>query len=132
MTNDVVTTSNGLPVEVNQALGQLIAFAERVQNNAITDINPSSMEPAKTPLVDRVNKSKFNAILESMSDDEVKATAFALCFNQKLQEAIQCYHNSVEHYAQVAAITLQLSKRGITINGQNEDQGDTSTQALTQ
>lgn len=80
------------------------------------DINPSSSEKVKTPLSQRVKKSKFNALLETMTDDQLKATAVALMFDTKVQEAVKMYHQSVANYTQAASIAYQLDKRGIKLS----------------
>jgi len=80
-----------------------------------SDINPSSGEAVKTSLASRINKSKFNALLEDMSDDQLKATAIALMFDTKVQEAVKMYHKSVTHYTQAASIAYQLDRRGINL-----------------
>jgi hypothetical protein len=80
-----------------------------------SDISPSSGEKVKEPLASRIKKSKFNALLEDMSDDQLKATAIALMFDTKIQEAVKMYHTAVGHYTQAASIAYQLDKRGIKL-----------------
>lgn len=80
------------------------------------DFNPSSLEVVKTPLDTRIKKSKFNSLLEEMSDDQLKATAVALLFDTKVQAAVKMFHTSVANYAQVAAIAHQLNKRNIVVS----------------
>lgn len=79
------------------------------------DTSPSSGEKVKASLSSRIDKSKFNALLEEMSDDQLKATAIALMFDTKVQEAVKMYHKSVAHYTQAASIAYQLDKRGISL-----------------
>lgn len=80
------------------------------------DKHPASLGAVKTPLAQRIKKSKFNALLESMTDDQLKATAVALMFDTKVQEAVKMYHQSVANYVQAASIAYQLDKRGIKLS----------------
>ena len=95
---------------------RMVSLAKLHGVNIGNDVSPSSGEKVKTSLSSRINKSKFNALLETMSDDQLKATAVALMFDTKVQEAVKMYHQSVAHYAQAASIAYQLDKRGIKIN----------------
>lgn len=99
-----------------QSVEQLAALASRVQNDIITDVNPSSGLPVTAPLNKRVERSKFNALLDEMTDEEIKMTAFCLCFNERVQDAVKSYHKSVGHYTQIASIVFQMEKRGIKIS----------------
>lgn len=94
---------------------RLASLAEKVGTGSILDVGPD-LKPVKAPLEKRVARSKFNSLLDEMTDEELKMTAFALCFNDRVQRAVKCYHNSVEHYTQIASLVHQLEKRGITIN----------------
>lgn len=64
----------------------------------------------------RIKKSKFNSLLDEMTDDQLKATAVALLFDTKVQAAVKMFHTSVANYAQVAAIAYQLNKRNIVVS----------------
>ena len=79
------------------------------------DINPSTLDLAKTPIETRIKKSKFNKIITGMTDDDLKLTAYAICFNKSVAEAVKCYHTSVVNYTQVAALLNELNSRGIEI-----------------
>jgi len=79
------------------------------------DTNPSSMLPAKTPLDVRIKKSKFTKIISGMTDEDLKLTAYAICFNDSVAKAVKCYHTSVTNYVQVAALVKELEDRGIEI-----------------
>jgi len=79
------------------------------------DVNPASGEAVKTPLATRIKKSKFNKIILGMSDDDLKLTAYAICFNADVAAAVKCYHTSVTVYVQVAALIKELEARGIKI-----------------
>lgn len=96
-----------------------IDLNDRVRSIAIamgSDINPSTLELAKTPIETRIKKSKFNKIITGMTDNDLKLTAYAICFNKPVAEAVKCYHTSVVNYTQVAALLNELDSRGIKIN----------------
>lgn len=79
------------------------------------DISPSSLDSVKTPLATRIKKSKFNKIISGMSDEDLKLTAYAICFNDSVAEAVKCYHTSVVNYVQVASLIKELDSRNIVI-----------------
>lgn len=79
------------------------------------DTNPSNLKIAKTPLDQRIKKSKFNQIISRMSDEDLQLTAYALCFNQDVATAIKCFHQSTSDFVQIAALIKQLEVRGIKI-----------------
>ena len=80
------------------------------------DISPSTLEQSKTPLSKRIKKSKFNKLISEMTDNDLKLTAYAICFNDDVAKAVKCYHTSVTNYVQVAALVKELESRDITIN----------------
>lgn len=106
---------NGHPLP-RDTLERMLALAKMRGVIVGADVGPVDGEPVKTPLATRIAKSKFNALLDDMSDDQLKATAIALMFDTKVQEAVKAYHKSVAHYAQAAAIAYQLDRRGIKLS----------------
>lgn len=79
------------------------------------DTNPADMVPAKTPLPTRLKRSKFAKLVRGMSDDDIKATAYALIFSEDVAKAIKMYHTSVSNYTQIVALLYELDARDITI-----------------
>jgi hypothetical protein len=112
-TNLVVIEGHALSIDTFE---RMLSIARSKGVKVGPDINPSSLDPVTTSLAKRIKKSKFNALLETMTDEQLKATAVALMFDTKVQKAVQLYHKSVVHYAQAASIAYQLDKRGIKIN----------------
>ena len=96
---------------------QLISSDRRLMMSiaAGRDINCEG-EEAKTQLVTRIKKSKFTKIISGMTDEDLKLTAYALCFNDTVAEAVKCYHTSVTNYVQIASLANELEQRGIEIN----------------
>ncbi|PHS09373.1 MAG: hypothetical protein COA78_11980 [Blastopirellula sp.] len=91
---------------------------DRIRDIAVamgSDMNPSTGEMVKTPIEIRIKKSKFNKIITGMTDDDLKLTAYAICFNKSVAEAVKCYHTSVVNYTQVAALLKELNSRDIEI-----------------
>lgn len=94
---------------------RLCKLAKAKGVNVGEDIAPNNLETVKSPLEKRIKASKFNALLETMTDEQVMATAVALLFDTKVQDAVRMYHTSVANYTQVAAIAYHLEKRNIDI-----------------
>ena len=92
--------------------------ADVIKLAGVADYCPSTMQAVKTPLKKRIRRSKFNALLEEMSDEELRIVAGAILFSEKIQLAMAMYHGSVGNYTQAAALAEQMHKRGIFISSQ--------------
>lgn len=79
------------------------------------DKNPSNGDDVKTPVEERLKRSKFSALLATMSDEQLKATTVALLFDDKVKEAVKMWHTSRAHYVMLAALALHLESRGIPV-----------------
>lgn len=65
----------------------------------------------KTPVEERVKKSKFAELLFEMSDQEIQALGYCLLKSPKVKRAIEYMSHTVENGVQIYALEQEYNKR---------------------
>lgn len=65
----------------------------------------------KTPVTERVKKSKFAELLIEMTDQEIQALGYCLLKSPRVKKAIEYMSHTVEHGVQIYALELEFNKR---------------------
>lgn len=75
----------------------------------------------------KLKRSKFNAMVQDMSDIQIKALYYCLIYDQDICDAIKCFEQAVEHGTQLEALKRSFAERGIDlkqITGKNLIEGE--------
>jgi hypothetical protein len=65
----------------------------------------------KSPVEERVKKSKFAKILSEMTDEDIKALGYCILVSDKVRTAIKYLHHTVEPSVSFYALETEYKKR---------------------